>query len=656
MTTGRSKLKVACPGCRQKLDVTDLEPFTREECPRCGGPVIAPKRFGVLLLEEPLGSRRGVAAYRALDLNLDREVLVRILERDAAAFGAGFLSLARRAAGVNHPGVLPIYSCGEEDGQSYVVSQFMLGGLWSGLLSEAPDAPARLRLGLPWVQAVAAGLQAAAAQGLVHGAVGPLSLFTDTDRQVKIGDFGLDLLFFGGAAPGAGITADLAGYLSPEVLSGGPASTATDIFGVGALLYHVLTGRPPCPAADGVAAARWWSGGALPELPQPVGEAGPAGLPELCLRMLSVSAAARPPDFGAVLAGLGVPAAVPSSRRAAGARRRRVDRLAAGASESSATASSRPLASIGGHRLGWVDGLIALGMLVLVALGSGLYVRAHGWPSWLVQPSVASAPAAVGSSASAMPSGVDGAGSGLPSGVDAAVDGAAGVMPSGGAVTRSSEAAPGAAAMAAAFGSAASPEPWEVSAGPGAASSRPRRPQPPGMDFLGSATVLAQYLKGLPPAAVAAERERLELIGDTRDYLVRLMTYVPFLEGRETTVRLAAGAPLRGSLAYCNGKQLGLRRAADGTLQTIAWADLAFDQIVEFLDFYIGLRGDQSQSLSGPRQGQVRKEVAEDCLRAAVLCDWYGRHDQARRYSRRALESDASIRPRLARLLPAAVE
>ena len=108
---------------------------------------------------------------------------------------------------------------------------------------------------------MAGGLQAASAQGLVHGAVSPFSLFTDTDRQVKVGDFGLDLLLFGNAAPGAEASADLAGYLSPEVLSGGPASMAADVFGVGALLYHVLTGRPPCPAADGAAALRYWSDG-----------------------------------------------------------------------------------------------------------------------------------------------------------------------------------------------------------------------------------------------------------------------------------------------------------------------------------------------------------------------------------------------------------
>ena len=187
MTKDRPRLKIACPGCLQKLDVSDLDPFARVSCPRCGGPVIAPKPFGALLLEEPLGQRHGIGSYRALDLTLDREVLVRILERDGETLGEAFQALARRAAAVNHPGVQPIYSCGSEEGMPYLVSQFMVGGSLAARLPDHPAGQESVRQATEWLRNVAAGLQAASGLGVVHGAISPQSIFFDADGNAKVG-------------------------------------------------------------------------------------------------------------------------------------------------------------------------------------------------------------------------------------------------------------------------------------------------------------------------------------------------------------------------------------------------------------------------------------------------------------------------------------
>ena len=82
--SGNRKIKIACPGCGQKLDVTDLPPFSRVACPSCGLSLIVPKWFNNYLLEEPEGKGGMATVYRALDVALDREVAIKIFRPDLA--------------------------------------------------------------------------------------------------------------------------------------------------------------------------------------------------------------------------------------------------------------------------------------------------------------------------------------------------------------------------------------------------------------------------------------------------------------------------------------------------------------------------------------------------------------------------------------------
>ena len=137
---GNRKIKIACPGCGQKLDVTELTPFSRIACPACGLSLIVPKWFNNYLLEEPGGKGGMATVSRALDVALDREVAIKIFDPYLAARGVSpdlFLHEARIAATVNHPAVVPIFSCGEWDGSTYIVMQYMGGGTLERRLKEA---------------------------------------------------------------------------------------------------------------------------------------------------------------------------------------------------------------------------------------------------------------------------------------------------------------------------------------------------------------------------------------------------------------------------------------------------------------------------------------------------------------------------------------
>jgi len=179
-----------------------------------------------------------------------------------------------------------------------------------------------------------------------------------------------------------------------------------------------------------------------------------------------------------------------------------------------------------------------------------------------------------------------------------------------------------------------------------------RRPRPDGLDFAAVAPELAAHLKALPSAARADERERIERISGAREYLVRLMKYVPFAEGKDAEIRLAGGALLRGAVPYCNETQVAIRPAGESALRMVSWRDLAFEQFITFLDFYLRMRLDQGQTAGGARNPAQQQDAAEDCLRLAVLCDWYGRQPLAARYGRQAVELDARVAAQARRLLP----
>jgi eukaryotic-like serine/threonine-protein kinase len=673
-----AKLKIACPGCRQKLDVTDVAPFLRIQCPRCGGDIIRPKPFGKLLLEEALGERRGVSAYRALDLTLDREVLVKILDHDIDRVGAGFQALARKAAAVNHPGVVPIYSCGAEQGVPYLVTEFMAGGTLAQRLDGYVASPEAVRQALPWCRSVAGGLQAAAAQGVVHGALTPLSILLDADGRAKLSDFGFEVLLAGVPGRATPYGAGVAAYLSPEVLQGAVPTTASDLFGLGAVLYHVLGGRCPCgTVATDEAAKAFWQEGRGPPPPCTVNPGIAPELSDLCVRLLDPDPGRRPTDVGSVAQSLAVACQALAGPRPAPSERTphplrvTVPRSPPGLRPSAAppppvsqaTAPHTATAPSGPQRDRWMNLLISACIVVALVLGMILYVRTIGYPSWVAPvraPPTAPAPAAPAQEPAATPAAVPpsvpaaepaAAPDGMPSAIAPAAD------PSEFLPDLLAAPTPGPAAAEPRTTSPPDNEPAQVAVpASGSAEARGRhaagRPRPAGLDFLAAKLELTRYLRALPPEVLAAERERIGLIGDTRGYLVRLMKYLPYLHGKESDVRLHSGAPLRGAVPYCNDSHVAVRVRGDNALHLVPWRDLAIEQVVAFVDFYIQVRLDQGQATTGTGGDAWRREVAEDCLRVAVLCDWYGRPQQALRYARQAVATDPAGASRVKHLFP----
>lgn len=234
-----------CPVCQNQIDVTALEPFTKLKCPFCGQMVRVRRKFDHFLIHRQIGEGGMSRVFEAEDETLGRRVALKILNaqygRDAVRVEQ-FRQEALITANVTHPNVIKLYSVGYDQGYFYIAMELVTGGSLEqrirreGAITEVDG----LRIG----REVAEGLRAAQQQGLIHRDVKPANiLFTETGTA-KVVDFGLALFAERGPDASGEIWATPY-YVAPEKVLDNREDYRSDIFSLGASLYHALTGRPP---------------------------------------------------------------------------------------------------------------------------------------------------------------------------------------------------------------------------------------------------------------------------------------------------------------------------------------------------------------------------------------------------------------------------
>ncbi|MGH2736186.1 MAG: protein kinase domain-containing protein, partial [Actinomycetota bacterium] len=184
--------------------------------------------------------------YRAHDLLLDRPVAVKVMHPSLAADPAlveRFKAEARAAARLSHPNVVAVHDWGAESDETYyMVMEYVSGSDLRDLLTAAGTLDSDAALGV--VAAVCDALQAAHGGGLVHRDVKPENILIARDGTVKVADFGIAALAGVDRTDGGPILGTLR-YLSPEQAAGREATDASDLWAAGAVLYELVTGRPP---------------------------------------------------------------------------------------------------------------------------------------------------------------------------------------------------------------------------------------------------------------------------------------------------------------------------------------------------------------------------------------------------------------------------
>jgi WD40 repeat protein len=203
-----------------------------------------------------------------------------------------FHNEAEAAARLDHPHIVPVYEFGEHEGTHFLAMQFMDGGTLQARIANALPTPSDAAR---WVLAVAQGVDHAHKRGVLHRDLKPGNILLDAERVPRVADFGLARITeVDSSLTVSRAVLGTAAYLAPEVAIGGAgcATTASDIYGLGAILYEALTGRPPFVAESFPALLRTQAEEA-PVPPRSLNLDVPRDLETICLKCLEKEPARR---------------------------------------------------------------------------------------------------------------------------------------------------------------------------------------------------------------------------------------------------------------------------------------------------------------------------------------------------------------------------
>jgi serine/threonine protein kinase len=238
---------------------------------------------------EGIAGRGGMGViYRATDTSLDRTVALKLIAPELAlspGFRRRFTSESKIAASLDHPNVIPIFAAGEHEGELFLVQRFVEGNdLRHEIEAEGPMSVDQVTQIL--AQAASA-LDAAHAAGLVHRDVKPANMLITTSGHLYLMDFGLSKRLLKDAdETQTGRFFGTLNYVSPEQIRGGDVDHRADIYGLGCVLFHLLTGHVPFPV-DGQEAKLWAHVSEPPPLVSSVRSDVPTGMDAIIARAMA---------------------------------------------------------------------------------------------------------------------------------------------------------------------------------------------------------------------------------------------------------------------------------------------------------------------------------------------------------------------------------
>jgi WD40 repeat protein/serine/threonine protein kinase len=209
------------------------------------------RAFGDYELLEELGRGGMGVVYRARQVSLNRSVAVKLILSGEFASKQEVLRFrgeAEAAANLHHPNIVAIYETGEIQGQNYFSMEYVQGRTLAEVVRDSPlrpDSAAR------YVRIVAEAIHYAHGRGILHRDLKPSNVLIDAEDRPRVTDFGLARRLRGEF--GITVTGQALGspsFMPPEQTTGKSARVGppSDVYGMGAILYHLLTGRPPFQA------------------------------------------------------------------------------------------------------------------------------------------------------------------------------------------------------------------------------------------------------------------------------------------------------------------------------------------------------------------------------------------------------------------------
>jgi eukaryotic-like serine/threonine-protein kinase len=204
-------------------------------------------------IEARLGQGGMGTVYRARDTLLNRTVAIKVLELGDREATQRLLHEARTASALNHPNSVTIHGVEQHGDTAFIVMEYVDGRSLDRVITPG-GLPIEdvLRCGVE----IADAIRAAHEQGIVHRDIKPNNVMMTGGGRVKVLDFGIarrtplagdatQAATLGGTLSTPGVMLGTAGYMAPEQITGSPAGPQSDVFALGALLFHMVTGRPP---------------------------------------------------------------------------------------------------------------------------------------------------------------------------------------------------------------------------------------------------------------------------------------------------------------------------------------------------------------------------------------------------------------------------
>ena len=265
------------------------------------------RHFGEYELLEELGRGGMGVVYRARQTRLNRVVALKVLllgKLASSDFIQRFRSEAATAAKLRHPNLVVIYDTGEVQGEHYFSMDFVDGESLATLVREGPLPPRRAA---EYLVRIAEAIQHAHDHGVIHRDLKPSNILIDREDQPRVTDFGLAKhLEDDSELTRTGQILGSPSYMPPEQAEGRQSEIgkASDVYALGAVLYCLITGRPPFSAATPMETLKLVIQ-ENPIAPTRLNPSIPADLETICLRCLEKSSARRYPSARAFAEELG---------------------------------------------------------------------------------------------------------------------------------------------------------------------------------------------------------------------------------------------------------------------------------------------------------------------------------------------------------------
>jgi len=245
-------------------------------------------------LEEKLGSGGMATVYRAKDMMLERSVAIKILRSDYSqdpAFRERFRQEAKAAANLSHPNIVTIHDFGLDQDRLFIIMEYIPGHTLKDLIDERGRFTTEKAIHL--IVQACAGIGYAHRAGLVHCDIKPHNILVSPDNRVKVTDFGIARALASiNPRERTDVVWGSPQYFSPEQAAGNAPSPASDVYGLGVILYEMVTGQLPFMAQSSVELARMHRK-VNPKPPRQINPAISPNLEHIILKVLSKEPSAR---------------------------------------------------------------------------------------------------------------------------------------------------------------------------------------------------------------------------------------------------------------------------------------------------------------------------------------------------------------------------